>query len=161
MQPQATTVSKLTRFRTYRLQKYSPPFACEYRTAFAKSWGVPIVSSALNSSIGRGIRTSSRKPRRAAQPTLCPGAAPRVVPALAPIRARQAVARECKRFFSRLFPCRDADTDDTDVLDWRLRGASPQYDASPSWLGKSSISMEITSSDAVFDPIPQMVSRHR
>ena len=88
-------------------------------------------------------------------------AAPRVVPALAPIRARQAVARECERFFSRLFPCRDADTDDTDVLDWRLRGASPQYDASLPWLGKSSISMEITSSDAVFGPIPQMVSRRR
>ena len=71
MQPQATTAPKLTRFRTYRLQKYSPPFAYEYRTAFAKSWGVPIVSSTLSSSIGRGIRASSRKPRRAAQPTLC------------------------------------------------------------------------------------------
>lgn len=27
------------------------------------------------------------------------------------------------RFLSRLFPCRDADTDDADVTDWRFRGA--------------------------------------
>lgn len=66
-----------------------------------------------------------------------------------------------RRFFRRLFPCRDADTDDTEVPDWRLRGANPQYDASLSWLGKSSMSMEIASSDAVFGPIPGMVSRHR
>lgn len=65
------------------------------------------------------------------------------------------------RFFRRLLPCRDADTDDTEVPDWRLRGASPQYDASLSWFGKSSMFTEIASSDAVFGPIPGMVSRHR
>ena len=36
-----------------------------------------------------------------------------------------------------MLPCRDADTDDIDVPDRRLRGASPQYEASLSWLGKS------------------------
>ena len=89
------------------------------------------------------------------------GAAPGAVPAPAPVRARQAVAREYEGFFSCLFPCREADTDDTDVPDWRLRGASPRYDASLSWLGKSSMSMEVASSDAVLGPIPGMVSRHR
>lgn len=48
-----------------------------------------------------------------------------------------------------MFPCRDADIDDTEVPDWRLRGANPQYDASLSWFEKSLMSMEIASSDAV------------
>lgn len=48
-----------------------------------------------------------------------------------------------------MLPCRDADTDDIDVPDRRLRGASPQYEASLSWLGKSAMSMDMTSSDAV------------
>lgn len=43
------------------------------------------------------------------------------------------------RFFRLLLPCRDADTDDIDVPDRRLRGASPQYEASLSWLGKSAV----------------------
>lgn len=59
-----------------------------------------------------------------------------------------------------MLPCRNADTDDIDVPDCRLRGASPQYDASLSWLGKSAMSMDVTSSDAVFGPIPGTVSRH-
>lgn len=40
------------------------------------------------------------------------------------------------RFFSRLLPCLDADTDDMDVPDCLLRGASPQYEAGLSWLSK-------------------------
>lgn len=76
------------------------------------------------------------------------------------VRARQ-LHENMRRLFRRLFPCRDADTDDTEVPDWRLRGANPQYDASLSWLGKSSMSMEIASSDAVLGPIPGIVSRHR
>ena len=56
------------------------------------------------------------------------------------------------RFFSLLLPCRDADTDDIDVPDRRLRGASPQYEASLSWLGKSAMSMDMTSSDVVLGP---------
>ena len=64
------------------------------------------------------------------------------------------------RFFSLLLPCRDADTDDIDVPDRRLRGASPQYEASLSWLGKSAMSMDMTSSDAVRGPMPGTVSRH-
>ena len=63
------------------------------------------------------------------------------------------------RFFSLLLPCRDADTDDIDVPDRRLRGASPQYEASLSWLGKSAMSMDMTSSDAVRGPMPGTVSR--
>lgn len=80
-------------------------------------------------------------------------AAPGAVLAPAPVRARRQLHENMRRLFSRLFPCRDADTDDTDVPDWRLRGANPQYDASLSWLGKSSMSMEIASSDAVLGPI--------
>lgn len=56
------------------------------------------------------------------------------------------------RFFGLLLPCRDADTDDIDVPDRRLRGASPQYEASLSWLGKSAMSMDMTSSDVVRGP---------
>lgn len=59
-----------------------------------------------------------------------------------------------------MLPCRDADTDDIDVPDRRLRGASPQYEASLSWLGKSAMSMDMTSSDAVRGPMPGTVSRH-
>ena len=51
-----------------------------------------------------------------------------------------------------MLPCRDADTDDIDVPDRRLRGASPQYEASLSWLGKSAMSMDMTSSDVVLGP---------
>lgn len=51
-----------------------------------------------------------------------------------------------------MLPCRDADTDDIDVPDRRLRGASPQYEASLSWLGKSAMSMDMTSSDVVRGP---------
>ena len=59
-----------------------------------------------------------------------------------------------------MLPCRDADTDDIDVPDRRLRGASPQYEASLSWLGKSAMSMDMTSSEAVRGPMPGTVSRH-
>lgn len=65
------------------------------------------------------------------------------------------------RFFSLLLPWRDAVTEEIEVPDWRLRGARPQYDASLSWLGKSSMSMEIASSEAVLGPIPGTVRRHR
>lgn len=41
------------------------------------------------------------------------------------------------RFFSLLLPWRDAVTEEIEVPDWRLRGARPQYDASPSWLDSS------------------------
>ena len=51
-----------------------------------------------------------------------------------------------------MLPCCDADTDDIDVPDRRLRGASPQYEASLSWLGKSAMSMDMTSSDVVLGP---------
>lgn len=36
------------------------------------------------------------------------------------------------RFFSLLLPWRDVVTEEIEVPDWRLRGARPQYDASPS-----------------------------
>ena len=48
------------------------------------------------------------------------------------------------RFFSLLLPCRDADTDDIDVPDCLLRGASPQYEASLPWSAKSAMSMDTT-----------------
>ena len=64
------------------------------------------------------------------------------------------------RFFSLLLPCRDADTDDIDVPDRLLRGASPQSEASLSWPAKSAMSMDMTSSDAVRGPMPGTVSRH-
>ena len=64
------------------------------------------------------------------------------------------------RFFSLLLPRRDAHTDDIDVPDRRLRGASPQYEASLSWLAKSDMSMDMTSSEAVCGPMPGTVSRH-
>ncbi len=59
-----------------------------------------------------------------------------------------------------MLPCRDADTDDIDVPDRLLRGASPQYEASLSWLAKSAMSMDMTSSDAVRGPMPGTVGRH-
>lgn len=67
------------------------------------------------------------------------------------LRARQ-LQENTSRFFGLLLPCRDADTDDIDVPDRRLRGASPQYEASLSWLGKSAMSMDMTSSDVVLGP---------
>lgn len=51
-----------------------------------------------------------------------------------------------------MLPCRDEDTDDIDVPDRRLRGAGPQYEASLSWLGRSAMSMDMTSSDVVRGP---------
>ena len=65
------------------------------------------------------------------------------------------------RFFSLLLPWRDAATEEIEVPDRRLRGARPQYEASPSWLGKSSMSMEIASLGAALGPIPGTVGRHR
>lgn len=59
-----------------------------------------------------------------------------------------------------MLPCRDVDTDDIDVPDRRLRGASPQYEVSLSWLAKSAMSMDMTSSDAVRSPMLGTVSRH-
>ena len=59
-----------------------------------------------------------------------------------------------------MLPCRDADTYDIDVPDRRLHGASPQYEASLSRFGKSAMSMDMTSSDAVCGPMPGTVSRH-
>lgn len=67
------------------------------------------------------------------------------------LRARQ-LQENTSGFFGLLLPCRDADTDDIDVPDRRLRGASPQYEASLSWLGKSAMSMDMTSSDVVRGP---------
>lgn len=67
------------------------------------------------------------------------------------LRARQ-LQENTSRFFSLLLPCRDADNDDIDVPDRRLRGASPQYEASLSWLGKSAMSMDMTSPDVVRGP---------
>lgn len=67
------------------------------------------------------------------------------------LRARQ-LQENTSRFFSLLLPCRDADTDDIDVPDRRLRGASPQHEASLSWLGRSAMSMDMTSPDVVRGP---------
>lgn len=64
------------------------------------------------------------------------------------------------RFFSLLLPCRDADTDDIDVPDRLLRGASPQREASLPWPAKSAMSTDTTSSGAVRGPMPGTVSRH-
>ena len=58
-----------------------------------------------------------------------------------------------------MLPCRDVDTDDIDVPDRWLRGASPQYEVSLSWLAKSAMSMDMTSSDAVRGPMLGTVSR--
>ena len=59
-----------------------------------------------------------------------------------------------------MLPYRNADTDDIDAPDCRLRGASPQYEASLSWSGKSAMSMDMTRSEAVRGPMPGTVSKH-
>ena len=50
-------------------------------------------------------------------------------PHLPSVRVRQ-LHENMSRFFSLLFPWRDAVTEEIEVPDWRLRGARPRYDAS-------------------------------
>lgn len=88
-------------------------------------------------------------------------AAPRVVLAPPPVGSGEAVAREDKQVLQALVALPGRRHRRHRSPDWRLRGASPQYDASLSWFGKSSMFTGIASSDAVFGPIPGMVSRHR
>lgn len=51
---------------------------------------------------------------------------------------------DINRLLGRLLSWREADADDTDVSDRRLRGASPQNDVDLSWVGKSPISTDMS-----------------